>query len=342
MRHPVSALWVLLTVVSISFAAVANPVRETAPQKGFLLLQDGISRYVEYAPALPGRPTLVLLNGLVYPIPRWGAFAEDLRARGYGVVSYYFRGQHLTLRKESDGLRVPAFFSSGLDSAILADELRDLLDRLEIDQAVHVVALSYGAHIGAEFARRHPQRVRDLVFLAPLVVSLDRYSPEGQWVLWNLELLKMTWGPFLGPVFYEAAYAQIYRSYLSQRIVPDRVPEEMADRPAIYRESVFHLVRAARDFDLRRYDFAGIQGRVHFLTAGREEAAVLKDQLVSFEKVAAGRRGVVLHFPGSSHAIPDAEGARASRWMTRVMEGDSRIKSGQKYQVTSRGLELWN
>lgn len=328
-------------VIAALAVAASIPLIAKA-EKGYIRLRDGVARYVETTPARDGKPTIVLINGLVYPIARWGAFRQDLLKNGYGVVNYYFRGQHLTLKKEADEKTTPAFFSKGLDSAILADELDQILTAVKIMEPVTVVALSYGAHIAADFAHRHPARVKDLVFMAPLVISLDHYSPEGQWVLWNLDLLKLTWGPFLGPVFYEAAYAQIYRNYLGARIVPDRVPEELEDRPEVYKESIFHLVRAARDFDLRQYDFAKVQGRVHFMTAGEEEKPALEDQKEAFAGLSPKKAGALLHFPKSWHAIPDSEGVKAGQWLRALLEGDSRIKSGQKYQVTGRGLELWN
>lgn len=312
-------------------------------EKGFIRLKDGVERYVETTPARDGKPTLVLLNGLVYPISRWGAFEDDLKKNGYGVVNYYFRGQHLTLKKEAGKDGTPAFFATGLEATDFADELDGLLTALKIKSPVTLIGLSYGAHIAAAFAERYPARVKDVVFLAPLVVSLDHYSPEGQWVLWNLDVLKLTWGPFLGPVFYEAAYAQIYRNYLGSRIVPDKVPEEMADRPDIYKESIFHLVRAARDFDLRETDFSKISGHVHFMTAGQEDPPALADQKQAFDGLPRAQVGALLHFPKSWHAIPDSQGAVAGRWLRTLLEdGDSRIKSGTKYQVTGKGLAEWN
>lgn len=307
-------------------------------------LPDGVARYIEVRPGHAQKAPIVMLNGLVYPTERWSPMRKELSRRGYPILNYDFRGQRWTLRAEAEATNnQPAFFRTGLDSGVMADELKMLLDDLKVNQPVTLVALSYGAHIAAEFARRYPDRVRDLVFLAPLVIPLDRYNPQGQWIMSNLDLIKLTWGPILGPLFYDAAYSQIYRSYYLQKLVPDRIPEEMRDLPSVYRESVFHLTRAARDFDLRRYDFATLRApKVHFMTAGEEDPNAFRDQVLAFDRVHPSARGSLVHFPQASHAIPDSDGARAAAVLDLMLTRAPQVRPGTKYRMTARGLELWN
>ncbi|MBX3032360.1 MAG: alpha/beta fold hydrolase [Bdellovibrionaceae bacterium] len=309
----------------------------------FLRLPDGISRYVEIRPPQAGRPTVVMVNGLVYATERWNPFRQALAQKGYGLVNYDFRGQRWTLKEEAKNGHTPAFFEQGLNPTLLAEELRGVLDALGAKGPVVLVSLSYGSHIAAEFARLYPDRVLDVVFMAPLVVSLDHYDPQGMWVMMGLEWLKFTWGPVLGPYFHEQAYAQIYRTYYRQNLVPAKIPAELRHIPEIYRESIFHLTRAARDFDLRRYDFQSLRGpRVHFMTAGEEEPLALRDQFTAFERVRPASRGVLVHFTKAFHAIPDADGARAAGLLDRILTRDSFLRPNTKFRMTDQGLELWN
>lgn len=329
-----------LLFVVLSLAVFTSVARGA---NGYVQLGDGVSRYVEYQPAKPGFPTVVMVNGLVYATDRWNTFRGPLAQKGYGLLNYDFRGQRFTLRREVEERKTPAFFKDGLDSRKMAEELQAVLQALRMPGPLVLVGLSYGAHIAAEFARLYPAQVHTLIFMAPLVIPLDNYNPQGRWILANLDFLRLTWGPVFGPMFYEAAYAQIYRSYYQQQLVPDRIPEELRAFPNEYRESIFHLTRAVRDFDLRRYDFAAPSAmRVYFLTAGKEDPNAFRDQLEAFDRVAPSARGVLVHFPESGHAIPDSVGPSAAGLLDVFLTRDARLRPGGKYRMTEQGLELWN
>lgn len=98
----------------------------------------------------------------------------------------------------SDGLRVitpdrPGFFGSTPDPSVtfrsVADDLRDLLDHLEIDRA-GVFALSGGTAFGCALAAAHPDRVAVLGLLGPIApldrvggrTGMDRPSALGFWL----------------------------------------------------------------------------------------------------------------------------------------------------------------
>jgi pimeloyl-ACP methyl ester carboxylesterase len=211
-----------------------------------------------------------------------------------------------------------------------------------VQKPVIVLGLSYGAGAAAEFARHYPALVGRLIFLAPLVISLENYEPSGRWVNANLDWLRIMWGPFWGPSFYEMAYAAIYKTYLGQRIVPDRVPPELREIPNVYRESIFHLSRAVRHFDLREYDFAALgEHRVSFLLANEEQAQAFQDQLDSFEAVSAASRGSLIWLKDAEHAIPDSEPDEAANLIDALAQGSRALESGKKYQYDGQGLRNW-
>jgi pimeloyl-ACP methyl ester carboxylesterase len=300
-------------------------------KSGFVKLADGHEVFVDHQPAKSGKTTFVLVNGLVYNMNRWNDFTAPLAKEGYGIVRYYFRGQMHTLRKELEKGK-PEFFSKGLDPEVMADELKGVMDALKLRKAV-IVGLSYGAGIAAEFGEKYPERVDQLLFQAPLVVSLDSYDPQGAWIKWNLDYARIFWGPLWGPYVYDYYYNYIYRSYMSQRIVPERIPPEMQDIPEEYKEAVFHQVRAMRDFDLRSYRYSKLKGQVHFMLASEEEVPAMKDQFRAWNGFDAKSLGSLIYFTPSWHAIPDAIGAQAAAIAKMIVSKDAKFQGGKVYSM---------
>jgi 3-oxoadipate enol-lactonase len=61
----------------------------------------------------------------------------------------------------------------------LADDLRDLLDALEIGSA-HVVGLSLGGAIAQEFALRHPERVSSLALVCTMARGVPAFAERAE------------------------------------------------------------------------------------------------------------------------------------------------------------------
>lgn len=324
----------------ISQPSQLAPKQPLAMKRGYLKLKDGIERYIEWTPAQAGKPTLVLVNGLVFHIDRWSEFAAPFRKEGYGILNYYFRGQILTLRRESNYNKTPAFFETGLTPEAMAQELFEITNLLKLNSPMAIVGLSYGANIAAEFARQFPQKTGMLFFVAPLVRSLDYYNPQGAWINWSLEQIKIWWGPVLGQAFYEMAYTTIYKNYLDQRVVPEKVIPEMRDRPEIYKQSVFHLVRSTRTFDLKAYRFENLKpNTVHFMLGHEDNGGpVFRDQERAFDGISPRSKGLLIYMPNSVHAIPEEEPAKAAQYFSQIILG--KIKTG-KFIDTKNGLSKW-
>jgi pimeloyl-ACP methyl ester carboxylesterase len=180
--------------------------------------------------------------------------------------------------------------------------------------------------------------VENLILMAPLVVSLDHYDPMGAWIRWNLDAIRMWWGPRWGPSVYDYYYGLIFRSYLvDQQISVDRIPPELSGIPAIYKESVFHQVRAVRDFDLRDYKFANVE-HVHLMLASKEDVPVFNDQLMAWEKWASSTRSTLVELDGADHAIPDSAPAIAASLTKRMLDGDKSFGTGKIYYSKGRTL----
>lgn len=305
-------------------------------------LKDGVARTVELIAGQTDKPTVVLVNGLVYDVKRWDPLVEVLKAKGYPILRYYFRGQHATLVDELQKEAYPQFFLEGLSSEQMGEELSQILKAVKIEKKVVVVGLSYGAHVAAQLAERHPEQVQQLVLLAPLVRSLDKYDPQGAFLAWNLEQIRFWWGPVWGPAFYEYAYGVIYRGYLNLRIMPDRIPQELQAYPLQYKESLFHLVRAVRDFDLRTFKFSRLNPRsVAYVVAREESHLVFDEQLEAAENLKKRALQSVIYLPDSSHAIPDSQGREAAEILDRLMQREAGLSQGDSFVLDQGQLSPW-
>lgn len=303
----------------------------------FVPVGDGREVYVEYSAAAPGAATVALVNGLIYDVDRWNDFADGLKAKGLGVIKYYFRGQMLTLRREVDARGRPEFFDRGLTLRDLSDELKQVLNALEVSGPVDIVGLSYGAAIGAEFASRQPESVRSLILMAPVVVSTEYYDPGGAWLRRSLDALPWFWGPVWGPMVRDQVYDWIFRTYITrERITEERIPPSMRDIPEVYKEAVFHHVRAARDFDLKKFAFVA-GPKVHMIVAGEEAAPLLKDQSKAWSGFAEPARGALIRLMPAAHAIPDTAPVLAANLVARLGAGEDWEAPGDLWLVDESG-----
>ena len=287
----------------------------------------------------PGRATFVLVNGLVYDVARWNPLANKLAARGYTVVRYSFVAQPESLRlleKEE----APKFIKTGLDMKDLSEELTQVLEQLQITDRIHLVGLSYGASIAAEYASTHQDRIAATILISPLVVPLDFYNAGGRGLRAWLNTVRF-WedtpcdlygkiNPFLcmaRDFWYDSFYSYFYQNVLQTRV--KTIPEGVGE--ALYKKSIFHLVRAARDFDLRSY--ASRMTDVHFLIASDDEVHLKADQLRAWDEVSAEERRSLVTFEGAKHAIPDEAPGRAADVLSSIAEKNPELQKGGSFKI---------
>jgi pimeloyl-ACP methyl ester carboxylesterase len=127
-------------------------VRATIPG-AYIELSDGATRYELGGPE--SGPPVVLVHGFLGPYFIWDATFAGLTAAGFRVLRYDLFG-----RGYSDRPQRP------YGTALFVRQLAELLDALGIPKA-HLVSLSMGGVVAAEFASHHPQRVNKLAFIDP-------------------------------------------------------------------------------------------------------------------------------------------------------------------------------
>jgi pimeloyl-ACP methyl ester carboxylesterase len=270
----------------------------------------------------------VLINGLIYATDRWDDVANGLQASGATVIRYALPGQPENLRLLRKG-EEPKYFATGLELDDMVENLRLILKAAHITSKVHLVGLSYGASVAAEFAKAHADQVADVTFIAPLVIPTDEYDAGGASLRASLESIRFwentpctfygAFNPWLcvgHDYWFDTFFKAIHQSYLEGRIqdIPDGVDAE------IYKKAVFHLVRAARDFDLRQK----IQTLHHvsMLVASLDEKSLAADQRRAWANVPTIERGEFVVFKGAHHALPDEAPTELTAELLKIAHGE--------------------
>ncbi|RYZ78392.1 MAG: alpha/beta hydrolase, partial [Proteobacteria bacterium] len=286
-----------------------------------------------------GGEVFVLLNGLVYELNRWDQVANQLVSQGHTVIRYSYSAQPANLRRLAKG-QEPKFFSTGLDPAAMSNELLSVLQALKVNQKVHVVGLSYGASVAAAFSERHPELVEDVIFVSPLVVPTDNYDGRSVGLRAWLDGVRF-WEnapcSFYGAMnpwlcssqdrWYDTFYKSLYQTYLLGNVKNVAVGVE----PEIYKKSLFHLIRAARDFDLR----SSIRNlkNVSMFVASDDDKLLRADQELAWKAVPDAERRSYVLFEGAHHALPDEAPERLVALLTAVALKDADHIGGSRTKV---------
>ena len=126
----------------------------------FVELLDGWVHYELKGPK--GAQTVVLIHGNSSPYFSFDNNVDALLNAGFRVLRYDIYGHGFSDRPETD-----------FDYLLYDRQILKLLDALKIKKPVDVVGTSQGGAIAAYFTAHHPEKVRKLVLLAPL---MDEYT----------------------------------------------------------------------------------------------------------------------------------------------------------------------
>lgn len=120
----------------------------------FVQLSQGVTHYQWIGPVRG--PVAVCVHGLTTPSFIWRSIAEGLALMGFRVLIYDLYGRGYSDRP--NGKQDRGFFIQQLD---------DLLADQEIEDDVTLLGYSLGGAIATTYAAQHPEKVRQLVLLAP-------------------------------------------------------------------------------------------------------------------------------------------------------------------------------
>lgn len=151
----------------------------TAAVGDFAALSQGVTHYQWLGP-IRG-PVAVCIHGLTMPSFVWLGLARGLANLGFRVLIYDLYG-----RGYSDRV------SGRQDQAFFLQQLNDLLDDQNVDGDITLFGYSMGGAIATTYAASRPDRIRQLVLLAPagtgvranrLIQFIARTPVIGDWLM---------------------------------------------------------------------------------------------------------------------------------------------------------------
>ena len=144
------------------------------------------------------------MHGLTTPSFVWDGLAKELADLGYRVLVYDLYGRGYSDRPK--GKQTETFFLR---------QLNELLAAQEVEDTFTVFGYSMGGAIATCFAAAHPERVRELVLLAPAGVRTPKLGWRARLGLW----------PLVGDWMMRLVYPAMHRKGTEEeRNLPTTVP----------------------------------------------------------------------------------------------------------------------
>lgn len=190
--------------------------------------------YAKYIPPAKGKPTIVLMNGLPDTLNEWRGKDLRLAEKGYGVLTFDFRGQGHTLVYQNHEL-------GNLHWTEQVDDIRGLLKFFKIKKAI-VSGLSYGGGIAIAFATSYPQLVSKVIAFAPFVEPVEPTDSA----IRRLTHMTLEWFPNLD-------YQQVFTHWFRQIVYftyPLLEPSILAH--PMKPEATTQLAMGIRDFNAQK------------------------------------------------------------------------------------------
>ncbi len=289
--------------------------------EGFVETSSGSEMFVKYQKAKPGFDTFVFINGLVYEVEKWEPVTKQLTEKGYGVLHYEFEGQYRTFQQSMDSHNgEPQWMSDGLTTMYLSIQLNDVLSFFNLKN-IQLIAHSYGTSIATSYMIEHSSNIKNVVFMAPLVIPLENYHSQGQMLHTWFDYLEL-WGP-IGSYWSNYYYDLIYKWYYQQQ--PSSRDYDFGEWEEKYYISVFHQVKAVKKYNLNVVLETLNNKKALFLTAENENETYLPDQQLAWKNLPANQRGSLVHIRDANHDIPQSSVQFLAKYLEMLSQHDSKI-----------------
>lgn len=315
----------MITLILAFSMAIANARGALAPYTGFVEVRPGRSLYVDLKPAAPGRPTVVLLNGLTYSTRNWDRYVDELLKidPGLGILRYDPRGMGRTLLSDGIPLRPITLEDQ-------SDDLHGLKPALGISGPTFALGLSYGGALALMHSVRHGEDFDQYIAMAPFLEPIPQQDAMIK------EMVKSyRWNFPLDPRSDDELY-DVYLWTLVYSTYPNAEPSVLEHPFKL--QSIFRLAQGSRSWLAARYAALFPKGRVHVVGATADEYVGFDRLQYFLSQVPAGTLASTmfiqdppletLPFTQKHHKIVELRARLAAAWSYRILSGDPELQKG--------------
>lgn len=271
--------------------------------KGFVSIGSK-ELYVDYLAPKIGRPTIVILNGLTYSTLQWEVMTFFLKDKGLGVVRYDMDGQGQTLLKYGFKSEPYAYTDQILD-------LDKLLSVMSIQAPYNLAGLSYGGGIAAAYGFKYPEKVKNLILMAPYTQPLQQ---QDQWIksqIWSTRI-QFPYNPYSDEQLYDYFLRQIcYTTYPSVEPIVLENPYKL--------EGVFRMTQGIRKFNVIE-EVNKFPKKSVYLVIAKNDQYIPAEVLENFwNAIPDSAKVEKIYVENSEHKIPEAKPKIAAEIVDRII-----------------------
>lgn len=284
---------------------------------GFVAIDGQKSLYVDYVPAPPGRPVLVILNGLTYNTKSWDPMVAGLAGKGFGLLRYDAVAQGETLLKYAPIRNIVPIVQQARD-------LNSLLEKLGIFQKVDIAGLSYGGGLGLVFAALHPDKIRSLILMAPYVGPLP---DQTAWI--NAQVRAARAANPQNPATDDELFDYFLRINIYQTF--PLLEPVVLQNPFIL-EGCFRMsqgIRKLNVFSLLNHLPAQI---LHLMVANQDQYIPRSMEDKFWNSLPPSKKMSRINIQGTEHKIPEAVPRFSAAWLAHIVGRDPRLSGGGVFE----------
>ena len=278
----------------------------------------GHKLYVDYEKPKPGRPVVVLLNGLTYRTALWDTFVDTLRGDGLGILRYDPIGMGQTLFEYGP-------ITSKIELMDQVEDLRSLLYKLGIEKP-HLVGLSYGGGVAFAFAGEYPEKVGSIITMAQLVAPVESHEAFIR--------TQVSWTRIMFP-FNPSTDEQLYNHFLKQlayAVYPHTDPIVLEHPYKL--EATYRLAEGVKDF----YAVSVVNKlpicSVHMMIARKDKYLPNSVHDNLWSALPANVRASRLYIRDSEHKIPESAPILSASWVKAIVNKVDGLFDGKSYEAT--------
>lgn len=314
-------------ILSTNETLLAQPKHLTnASFSGFVTVDEGREVYVDLERPQRGAPTLVMLNGLTYSTEEWDSLVRALRqnSREIGLLRYDMHGMGKTFLKY-----VPNIYDIPHHQQV--EDLKTLLQVVDLEGPVYIVGLSYGGGIALDFLAKHGSEIAGAIVMAPYLAPLeqqDTWVRSQIWLVRKTPGLKQLYQAYSDEELYDFFFRQIILTYPTAEPVILKEPYLLG----LKLETIFRLAKGIRHWKAEDIVDRLPKHKLHLMVALEDQyiaPAIFKDFWDSLpENVKASR----LIIKGSEHKIPEAIPDFAAQWLLRIVNKEPKLWQGNSFK----------